>query len=71
MKFPIKKSDFFTGGVTISFSKRTLLYVVSLRVSVGRQPSLFLTFSWLLVSFRVSFHAVMCEFVSVMILALN
>jgi len=30
---------------TISFSKRTLLQVVSLRVLIGRQPSLFFTFT--------------------------
>jgi len=50
-----------TTGGTISFSKRPFLYVVRFRVSVGRHPSLFLTFSCLLVSFRVSFYAVVCE----------
>jgi hypothetical protein len=35
--------NFLTTGGIISFSKRTLLHVVSLRDLIGRHPSLFLT----------------------------
>jgi hypothetical protein len=68
MKFQIKMLRISWHRWKYQLLKLTLLPVVSLRVSVGRQTSLFFTVNWLLMSFRVSFHAAVCQCVSVMIL---